>query len=130
MDIREVYMPFIDIRTTAVLDKEQRDAVKSSLGKAIETLKGKTEEYLMTGFIDGYHLYLGGRELENGACVSVQYFGDADRQQLKELGGKILTILQETCGIPAAGVYIIFSCGVENWTLFGDTYHTDIFARI
>ena len=68
-------MPFIDSKITLELTKEQKDTLKSRLGKAISILS-KPESYLMVGFEDNYDLYFAGKSLERGAYVSVSLFGD------------------------------------------------------
>lgn len=40
-------MPYINLRTSAKLDETKMEEIKSALGKAITTLPGKTETYLM-----------------------------------------------------------------------------------
>ncbi len=122
-------MPCIEFSLTQSTTLEQRDALKDKMGKAITLLSGKTEEYLMVVVNDNQHIYLAGRTLDNGACVKVYHFGDADAAQLKQLGLAIVSALQEILGIEPNDAYVIFAPGIENWTLFGDTYHTDIFAR-
>ena len=63
-------MPFIDTRVTVKLTDEQKDTLKTELGKAI-TIINKTEPYLMVGIQDGYDLYFGGEKLEKGAFVGI-----------------------------------------------------------
>ena len=51
-------MPFINSKISITISKEQETKLKTELGKAIELIPGKSENWLMTGFEDGYHLYL------------------------------------------------------------------------
>ena len=51
MGKEEQRMPFISVHTTKKLAKEERDAVKSILGKEISVLPNKREEVLMVEFI-------------------------------------------------------------------------------
>ncbi len=122
-------MPFIDIKITMSISSDQREAIKLQLGQAISLLSGKTEDYLMIGIQDDYHLYLSGYEMERGAAVTVQHYGDAKTEDLEKLGKEILNTLEAVTAIPSDSVYIIFQPGVETWTLFGDTYHTDIYQK-
>jgi len=121
-------MPYINIKVSKQTTASQRTQLKQKMGEAISLLSGKSEEYLMVSIEDGF-LYLGGKELENGACVSVQHFGDAKPEELKQLGHAILQALGEILAMDPQDIYIVFGPGIETWTLFGDTYHTDIFRR-
>ena len=69
-------MPFIDSKVTVSVTEEQKEKIKSELGKAITTLH-KTETYLMVGIEDDYDLWMAGNKLDKGAYVSVSLFGNA-----------------------------------------------------
>ena len=43
-------MPFIISRTNRSISREQERQLKNRLGKAIELVPGKSEQYLMLGF--------------------------------------------------------------------------------
>ena len=45
-------MPFIISRTSRSISREQEQQLKTRLGKAIELVPGKSEQYLMLGFED------------------------------------------------------------------------------
>ena len=51
-------MPFIDSKVTVKLTNEQKEDLKTELGRLITTL-GKSENYLMVGIEDAYDLWLG-----------------------------------------------------------------------
>lgn len=63
-------MPYIDAKITGTVTPAQRETLKTQLGQAISLLK-KPESFLMIGFQDQYDLYMGGKQLEKGAYVSV-----------------------------------------------------------
>ena len=46
-------MPFIDSKVTVSVTEEQKEKIKSELGKAITTIH-KNENYLMVGIEDDY----------------------------------------------------------------------------
>lgn len=45
-------MPFINAKISVKLTNEKEQIIKEKLGKAIELIEGKTEEWLMIGFED------------------------------------------------------------------------------
>ncbi len=61
-------MPFIDSKVTVKVTDQQKEEIKTELGKLITTLN-KTETYLMVGIEDCYDLWLGGKKLDKGAYV-------------------------------------------------------------
>ncbi len=106
-------MPFIDSKVTLKLTEEQKNNVKSRLGKAISLLH-KGETYLMVGFSDGYDLYLGGKKLEKGAYVSVSLFGSASSSDYSKMTGEICRIFSEELSISPASVYVTYH-GLKDW---------------
>ena len=69
-------MQFIDSKVTVSVTEEQKEKIKSELGKAITTLH-KTETYLMVGIEDDYDLWMTGKSL-----IKVRMFQSAVRQRI------------------------------------------------
>lgn len=113
-------MPFIDSKITVKMSEEQKDDIKSQLGKAITTLN-KTESYLMVGICDGYDLYMGGRKLDKGAYVEVSVFGGLSSACCEEMTGKICDIFARTLDIPGDCVYVTYH-GVHDWGWNGGNF--------
>lgn len=106
-------MPFIDSKLTVKLSKEKEKSIKSKLGNAISIL-GKSEGFLMVGFDDEYSLYMGGKELEKGAYVSVSLFGEASSDAYDKMTAAICDIYAEELDIPGDKVYVTYH-GVNDW---------------
>ena len=81
-------MPFIDSKVTVSVTEEQKEKIKSELGKAITTLH-KTETYLMVGIEDDYDLWMAGNKIDKGAYVSVSLFGNASASDYDNMTAKI-----------------------------------------
>ena len=96
----EEKMPFIDSKISVPVSAEQKEELKSDLGKLIATLH-KSETYLMVGIEDNYDLWLGGRKLEKGAYISVSLFGNAPRDAYDKLTGQLCELcdIGRACGI-------------------------------
>lgn len=107
-------MPFINSKISVKVTKEKEQIVKEKLGKAIELIPGKTEEWLMVGFEDNYKLYFKGETLEKGAFVDVKIFGKASKQSYDNLTKAICDIFNEELTIPADKIYITYK-EVETW---------------
>lgn len=106
-------MPFIDCKIAEKLSEEQKERIKTRLGKAVSVLH-KGETYLMVGFNDGYELYFGGKKLTKGAYVSVSLFGQASSSEYEKMTGELCRILSEEAAIPASAVYVTYH-GVSDW---------------
>ena len=106
-------MPFIDSKITLQISKEKEESIKQKLGQAVSIL-GKSEGFLMVGFDDEYTLYMGGKELEKGAFVSVKLFGNASSSAYEKMTGEICKIYEEELGILGNAVYVTYA-GVNDW---------------
>ena len=113
-------MPFIDNKITLRLTEEQKERIKSRLGKAVSVLH-KGESYLMVGINDGYDLYFAGKKLEQGAYVSVSLFGKASASDYETMTGEICRILSEELGIPGSAVYVTYH-GLADWGWNGSNF--------
>ena len=106
-------MPFIDSKITVKVSEEQKEEIKTELGKLIATLN-KTETYLMVGIEDSYDLWFGGKKLDKGAYVAVSLLGDAPKELYEKLTGQICGLLGEKLGIPGNAVYVTYH-PVSDW---------------
>ena len=72
-------MPFIESKLTVKITDQQKEEIKSELGKLISTLN-KSETYLMVGIEDSCDLWLGGKEKLGipGRAVYVTYHPVSD----------------------------------------------------
>ena len=71
-------MPFIVSKVNIPVDAEQERALKERLGKAIELVPGKSEDYLLLSFEDNCRLWLGGENDKPMAYLTVSIFGNED----------------------------------------------------
>ena len=106
-------MPFIDSKITVKLTPQQKEELKSDLGRLITTLN-KSETYLMVGIEDSYDLWLGGKKLEKGAYVAVSLYGNAPEESYSKLTGQICDLLAEKLQIPGEAVYVTYH-PVSDW---------------
>ena len=106
-------MPFIDSKVTVKVTEQQKEEIKTELGKLITTLN-KSETYLMVGIEDSYDLWLGGKKLDKGAYVAVSLYGDAPKEQYDKLTGQICALLSDKLGIPGSAVYVTYH-PVHDW---------------
>ncbi len=114
-------MPFINAKVSVKISEEKKEAIKAKLGKAIELIPGKSENWLMVGFEDQYTLYFKGQQFEKIAFVEVKIFGSAGRRAYEQLTSTICSILNEELSIPFDKVYVTYQ-EIENWGWNGSNF--------
>lgn len=114
-------MPFINSKVTVTLDQAKKENIKAQLGKAIELLPGKSENWLMVGFEDNYDLYFQGNQDGATAFVEVKLFGKASPQAYNAMTAKISEIYMEELGISASRIYVTYE-EVDNWGWNGSNF--------
>lgn len=107
-------MPFINSKVSVRLSKTQKDVLKEKLGKAIEFIPGKSENWLMVGFEDNYCLYFKGEDFEKIAFIEVKIFGTASANDYNKLTEEICNIYYEELEIPKDKIYIKYE-EVKYW---------------
>ena len=113
-------MPFIDIKLSKKISDEQKQQIKSDLGKSISIMH-KPESYLMVGICDGYDLYFAGNKLENGAFVAVSAFGAVNPSDTQKMTESICKILNNRLSVNGSHVYVTYA-GVQNWGWNGGNF--------
>lgn len=106
-------MPFIDSKITMKVSADQKESIKSRLGKIVPII-GKPESFLMVGIEDDYDLYFAGKKLEQGAYVSVSLFGAASSSAYEKMTEEICKIYEEELGIPGRSIYVTYQ-GIPDW---------------
>lgn len=114
-------MPFIDSKVSVKISKEQEVELKTRLGKAIGIIPGKSENWLMTGFQDEYHLYFRGDDSTPMAFVEVKVFGGENKSAFDKMTGEICNIFGDVLGIPEDHVYVKYEA-VSSWGWNGSNF--------
>ncbi len=78
-------MPFINSKVSVQITPEQETQLKARLGQAISLIPGKSEQWLMTGFQDNYHLYFRGDKSDPIAFIEVQIYGTPSASSMDQL---------------------------------------------
>lgn len=114
-------MPFIDSKVSVKMSVEQERELTTRLGQAIALIPGKSEEWLMTGFEDNYHLYFRGDNSQSMAFVEVKIFGGENATAFDALTGEICKIFGDVLGIAADHIYVKYEA-VNNWGWNGGNF--------
>lgn len=114
-------MPFIETKTNLSISPAQEKELKTRLGKAIETIPGKSESWLMLNFQDCCRLHFKGDNETPAAFVEVKIFGGASREVYEKMTGVISDILQAVLGIGPDRIYVKYEA-CENWGWNGGNF--------
>ena len=114
-------MPFIDSKVSVKVSKEQEKELKTRLGQAISLIPGKSEQWLMTGFQDEYHLYFREDDSEPMAFIEVRLFGGPDKAAFNRMTAEVTKIFGEVLGIAPDHMYIKYSATMD-WGWNGSNF--------
>ena len=114
-------MPFIDSKVSVKITEEQEKELKTRLGQAISLIPGKSENWLMTGFEDDYHMYFRGDNSEPIAYIEVRLFGGPNKAAFQKMTEEITKIYGEVLGIAPDHMYIKYSA-TPDWGWNGGNF--------
>ena len=98
-------MPFIHVRTTKAVSKQQEAALVRRFGSAMPLI-GKDEKWLMSGLEGSCHLYFRGSDEQELCFVTVAVFGKMDEACADRLTGEITSAIEEQLSISPDCIYI------------------------
>ena len=114
-------MPYIDSKVTVNLSDNDKELLKNELGKIINNIPGKSENFLMIGFNDNYPLYFRCEKLDFGAFIEVKLFGSVNEDFLKKVTFDICNLYNEKLNIPPKSIYVKFE-EVDTWGWNGSNF--------
>jgi len=114
-------MPYISTKTTVTVNLEKREAIKTKLGKAIELIPGKSENWLMVSFDDQSTMYFKGSNEKPLAFVEVKIFGKSSKDDYCKLTKAITEIIKEELNIQPDCIYVKYE-EVSTWGWNGSNF--------
>ena len=111
-------MPFVTAKVNVPISKEQELEIKSRVGKAIENVPGKDENYLLFGIEDDVHFYLRGDGDQKIAYITADIFGNEDHMGFNRFGAEMTAAFHDVLGIPLGNIYIKFD-DIKAWSVGG-----------
>ena len=99
-------MPFIISKVNVPISREQEIELKTWMGKAIELVPGKSEEYLLCGIEGNFSLFLRGDNTEPIGYIEASIFGNENHFGYKEFTAEVTIIFHEVLGIDPDKIYI------------------------
>lgn len=111
-------MPFIKSKVSCPVRPEQEVLLKTRLGRAIERVPGKSEDYLLLEFEDRCHLWLRGQNDAPMAYIEAAIFGNEGNGGYAAFTAEVTRIYQEVLGIAPEHLYIKYE-DITAWGVGG-----------
>ena len=111
-------MPFIVSRVSVPITKEQETELKAWMGRAIELVPGKSEEYLLLDFQESCRLWLRGDNSKPAAYIEAAVFGNESHAGYDALTAELTLAFHEVLGIPPKNIYIKYD-DITAWGVGG-----------
>ena len=114
-------MPLLKLETTIALSDEKREALVSSLSKAVAGTIGKPEQYVMVSASQSAILMSG--KAGDAAFVDIRSIGGLSREVNRKLSQQVCKLLNDSLGIAPDRIFLNFT-DVEagNWGWNGSTF--------
>lgn len=113
-------MPYIHIVTNASIPDNTEEMLKTQLGRAIEILPGKNENWLMLNFTGDAHLWFAGSNAP-AALAEVSLYGGARYDAYDDLTSRITEILESTLDVQPDRIYVKYA-ETEFWGWNGSNF--------
>ena len=108
-------MPYINNITSVGINGRKQQVIKERMGKAIELIPGKTEDWLMLSFRDNVDMFFKGEDDPCAVC-QVKLYGSAQEEDYAALTSALTDILYEELDIPTERIYITYEeIGTWGW---------------
>ena len=101
-------MPFIKVKASCPITNEQEVRIKSLMGKAIELVPGKSEEYLLLEFEEHCRLWLRGKNDKPIVYIEAAIFGNEAHYGYDAFTAEVTRIFAETLNVSPDHVYLKF----------------------
>jgi phenylpyruvate tautomerase PptA (4-oxalocrotonate tautomerase family) len=112
-------MPLIVVNTSLSLRKDQKDRLKSEIGKAISIIPTKAEKGLMVDISDGHTIYFSGEEMARAAHVDLRLFTPSAFEAKAEFTRTLFGILHDVAGLKPDEIYVTIG-EFNTWGTGGD----------
>ncbi len=90
------------------------DEIKKSIGKIIDIIPEKTEEWLMIKFDGGSSMYFGGKGHDGIAYIEINLYKKAPMQNKKDLTEQVYSVFEKVLGMKSKDIFLTIN-EHENW---------------
>ena len=98
-------MPFIDVKASCEITRDQEERIKAGLGQAIALIPGKNESHLMLQLTDCCRMWHAGKQDgPNAGHYNRAILGETDKASFQQFGAAAVSLFQQELG--AKHVYL------------------------
>lgn len=109
-------MPYISTKTNRPVGEKEQELLKQRMGKAIELLPGKSENWLMLSFEGNIPMAFQGNSRDPAAMIEVKIYGSAPAKAKNDLTAALTDIAEEVLGVPGDRTYVKYEeCADWGW---------------
>jgi len=113
-------MPFVCVKTNKKIDDSKKVEIKAGLGKFIELLPGKSENWLMVEIDDARDLYFKGSK-EPAVMIEVKMFGGANQSSLENFTREVTKFVSSKLEVNSSRIYISYFATID-WGFNGSNF--------
>ena len=106
-------MPYIAVNTAQKISDEQKEKIKTELGRLITIIPTKNEAGTLVDFSDSRTTYKGGENV-HGAFIDVRLFHKSDFEPKKKFTEETFAMLSRELGLKKENVYLTIM-EFDNW---------------
>ena len=114
-------MPFIDLKTTAKISKDNEKRLTEEFGKIITLIPGKTERWLMLNFSDECRMAFSGNSDADTAYINVELLGSTTDAVYDKLTRAICDTVSGVLDVPSDRIYVKYE-ECEHWGFAGENF--------
>ncbi len=114
-------MPFIELNTNRKIELTIKDEIKTELGKLIEILPGKSENWLMVNINDEVSLYFKGTNDDSIMIKFLVYGNEIPSTILNKFTCEVTSYLSEKLNINSSRIYVSYFF-TTNWGWNGSNF--------
>ncbi len=111
-------MPFLVSKVNVPVSAEQEKELKARMGKAIELVPGKSEEYLFLSVEEQCRLWLRGDNSRPMGYLTVSIFGNESHTGYQKFSSAVADIYRDLFAISPEDFYIKFD-DITAWSVGG-----------
>lgn len=114
-------MPYFEVKTSLVLEKEKKEALYSELGRIIELIPGKSASWVMTVLEENAGIHFAGDSEQPAAMVLFRSLGDMEKTHYELLTAEICASISKLLGIGLDRIYVMYE-SITYWGWNGKNF--------
>ena len=114
-------MPYFSVSTTNKTTTKVKQEIKAELGRIIEMIPGKSEEWLMVKFDDESYISFGGKDDVPSALIILDTFGELSGELYDMLTRELCSSIGKLLDTDPKRIYVIYE-PITHWGWNGSNF--------